>query len=115
MKQRSGLVINFGSISGRRAAPQMAIYGAVKAAVRHLTTSLAAEYAARGIRFLCIDPGPIQTDLLDPLMFAMLEKKVPLGRLGQPEEVAALVRYLFTDEARFMTGSSLTIDGGTAL
>lgn len=115
LKQGDGLVINFGSVAGLRAAPQMAVYGAAKAAIRHLTASLAAEYASKGIRFLCIDPGPVRTNLLDPLMFAMLEKKVPLARLGEPEEVAALIRFLFSDEARFMTGSSLTIDGGAAL
>lgn len=115
LKQKDGLVVNLGSVSGLRAAPQMAVYGAAKAAVQHLTISLAAEYAAKGIRFLCINPGPVKTSLLDPLMFAMLEKKVPLQRLGEPEEVAALIRFLFTDDARFMTGSSVNIDGGAAL
>lgn len=115
LKQKGGLVVNLGSVSGQRAAPQMAVYGAAKAAIQHLTTSLAAEYASKRIRFLCVNPGPVRTDLLDPLMFAMLEKKVPLARLGEPEEVAALIRYLFSDDACFMTGSSLNIDGGAAL
>jgi 3-oxoacyl-[acyl-carrier protein] reductase len=115
LKQKAGLVVNLGSVSGLRAAPQMAVYGAAKAALQHLTASLAAEYAPKGIRFLCVNPGPVRTELMDPLMFAMLEKKVPLQRLGEPEEVAALIRFLFSDEARFMTGSSLTIDGGAAL
>lgn len=115
LRQNGGLVVNLGSVSGLRAAPQMAVYGSAKAAVQHLTASLAAEYAPKGIRFLCVNPGPVRTELLDPLMFAMLEKKVPLQRLGEPEEVAALIRYLFSDDARFMTGASLTIDGGAAL
>ncbi len=115
LKQKTGLVINLGSVSGLRAAPQMAVYGAAKAAIQHLTASLAAEYAPKGIRFLCVNPGPVRTELLEPLMFSMLEKKVPLQRLGEPEEVAGLIRFLFSDEARFMTGSSITIDGGAAL
>jgi len=115
LKQKSGLVFNIGSVSGTRAAPGMAVYGAAKAAVQHLTTSLAAEYAAKGLRFLCLNPGPVETDLMDPLMFQMLAKKVPLQRVGQPSEVASLVKYLFSDEASFMTGSTITLDGGAAL
>lgn len=115
LKAGTGLVVNLGSASGQRAAPQMAVYGAAKAAVQHLTTSLAAEYAPRGIRFLCVNPGPVRTELLDPLMFAMLEKKIPLQRLGEAEEVAGLIRFLFSDAARFMTGSIIAIDGGAAL
>ena len=115
LKQKSGLVINLGSVSGNRAAPGMAVYGAAKAAVQHLTTSLAAEYAAKGIRFLCVNPGPVETALMEPLMFEMLAKSVPLQRVGQPEEVAGLIRFLFSDDARFMTGSTITMDGGAVL
>ena len=114
-KQKAGLVINLGSVSGNRAAPGMAVYGAAKAAVQHLTTSLAAEYAPKGIRFLCVNPGPVETDLMPPLMFEMLAKKIPLQRLGQPLEVANLIKFLFSDEASFMTGSTITVDGGAAL
>ncbi len=115
MKAKDGLVVNIGSVSGQRPAPGMAVYGAAKAAVQHLTSSLAAEYAAKGIRFLCVSPGPVQTGLMDPLMFEMLAKKVPLQRLGRPEEVAALIGFLFTEKATFMTGSTIAVDGGTAL
>lgn len=115
LKQKDGLVINLGSVSGLRASPQMAVYGAAKAAIQHLTTSLAAEYANKGIRFLCVNPGPVRTELMDPLMFDMLERKLPLQRVGKPEEVAEMIRYLFTEAASFMTGSSITIDGGAAL
>ncbi len=114
-KKKSGLVINIGSVSGARPAPGHAVYGAAKAAVQHLTTSLALEYAPRGIRFLCVSPGPVETGLMDGLMFEMLAKKIPLGRLGRPEEVAALVEFLFSDRANFMTGSTITLDGGAAL
>lgn len=114
-RQRSGLVVNIGSVSGRRPAPGHAVYGAAKAAVEHLTRSLAAEYAARGLRFLCVSPGPVATDLLDDLSLQMLGRKVPLGRLGQPAEVAALVAFLFSGQAEFMTGTTLPIDGGAGL
>jgi len=114
-RQKSGLVVNIGSVSGTRAAPGMAVYGAAKAAVEHLTKSLAAEYAAHGIRFLCLNPGPVATALMAPLMYEMLARKVPLQRVGQPAEVGHLVRYLFSDEAGFMTGSTITMDGGAAL
>ena len=114
-KQKNGLVVNLGSISGQRAAPQMVLYGACKAAVEHMTRSLAAEYAAKGIRFLCIAPGPVRSELMDPMMFAMLEKKIPLQRLGEPEEIAAWIQLLFSDNANFMTGSTITVDGGAGL
>jgi len=113
--QKDGLVVNIGSVTGTRPAPGMAVYGAAKAAVQHLTTSLAAEYAAKGIRFLCLNPGPVRTGLMEPLMFDLLARKTPLQRVGQPQEVADLVRFLFSDEARFMTGSTITLDGGAAL
>ena len=115
LQQKNGLVINLGSVSGNRAAPGMAVYGAAKAAVQHLTSSLAAEYAHKGIRFLCVNPGPVQTELMEPLMFEMLARKVPLQRVGQPAEVANLIKFLFSDDARFMTGSTITTDGGAAL
>jgi NAD(P)-dependent dehydrogenase (short-subunit alcohol dehydrogenase family) len=114
-KQKSGTIINLGSVVGRRPAPGMAVYGAMKAAVEHFTTSVAAEYAAKGVRAVCVSCGPIRTGLMDPLMFDMLEKKVPLGRVGTPEEVSALVAYLLSDEAGFITGTTINIDGGMGL
>jgi NAD(P)-dependent dehydrogenase (short-subunit alcohol dehydrogenase family) len=113
--QKDGLVVNIGSVTGTRPAPGMAVYGAAKAAVQHLTASLAAEYAAKGVRFLCLNPGPVRTGLMEPLLFDLLAKKTPLQRVGEPQEVADLVRFLFSDEARFMTGSTITLDGGAAL
>lgn len=115
LKQKQGLVINIGSVSGNRPAPGLAVYGAAKAAVQHLTTSLAAEYAPKGIRFLCLNPGPVESGLMDKIMFDMLAQKIPLGRLGQPSEVADLVEFLFSSKAGFMTGSTITLDGGAAL
>lgn len=91
LKQKDGLIINIGSVSGVRATPQMAVYGACKAAIQHLTTSLAAECATKGIRFLCVNPGPVRTELKGPLMFDMLEKKFPLQRVGEQEEVASFI------------------------
>jgi NAD(P)-dependent dehydrogenase (short-subunit alcohol dehydrogenase family) len=115
IKQKDGLIINLGSVVGARPAPGMSVYGAMKAAVQHFTTSLAAEYAGKGVRAVCVSCGPVQTGLMDPLMFEVLARKVPLGRIGTPEEVAGLVAYLLSDEARFMTGNTITMDGGMSL
>ncbi len=115
IEKKSGLVVNIGSVAGERAAPKMAVYGAAKSGLIHLTRSLAAEYAGEGIRAVCINPGAVETGLLDKMLFAMIQKKTPLKRLAQPEEIASLVAYLTSPEASFITGSSFTIDGGVGL
>jgi NAD(P)-dependent dehydrogenase (short-subunit alcohol dehydrogenase family) len=93
----------------------MAAYGAAKAGVENFTKSIALEYADKNIRAVTICPGTVETALMDKLMFGMISKKVPMKRLGQPKEVAALVEFLMSDDAGYITGSSVLIDGGVGL
>jgi NAD(P)-dependent dehydrogenase (short-subunit alcohol dehydrogenase family) len=115
LAQGHGLVVNLGSVSGQKASPKMAAYGAAKAGVENFTKSIALEYADKNIRALTICPGTVETSLMDKMMFAMIGKKVPLKRLGQPKEIAGLVEFLMSEEAGYMTGSSIVVDGGVGL
>jgi 3-oxoacyl-[acyl-carrier protein] reductase len=115
LAQGHGLVVNLGSVSGQKASPKMAAYGAAKAGVENFTKSIALEYADKNIRAITICPGTIETGLMDKMMFAMIGKKVPLKRIGQPKEIAALVEFLLGEGAGYMTGSSIVVDGGVGL
>lgn len=110
-----GMFVNVTSAAAQRAAPKMAVYAAAKAALANLSKSLALEYAAKNIRVVCIDPGPVETGLMDKIVFAMIQKKTPLKRLARPAEIASLVRFVLSEEATYMTGSVITIDGGVSL
>ena len=113
--QNRGLVLNLGSVSGQKASPKMAAYGAAKAGVENFTKSIALEYADKNIRAITICPGTIETGLMDKMMFAMIGKKVPMKRIGQPREIAGLVEFLLSEDAAYMTGSSVVVDGGVGL
>ncbi len=115
LAQGRGLVVNLGSVSGQKASPKMAAYGAAKAGVENFTKSIALEYADKNIRAITICPGTIETALMDKMMFAMIGKKVPMKRIGQPSEIAGLVDFLMSDDAAYMTGASLVVDGGVGL
>ena len=110
-----GVVINIGSIAAEKASPKMAVYAAAKAAVANFTKTIALEYAGKGVRAICISPGAVETNLMDKVMFAIIQKKNPLKRLGQPSEIAALVNYLLSEPGAYVTGAVLTIDGGSSL
>ena len=118
-----GAIINISSVAGITAAPMMAAYSASKGAVRALTKTVAIELARKGDQIRCnsIHPVFFQTPMLDNIVAttrnpdkfrAGLQGNVPLGRFGQPEEVAAMALYLASDEARFVTGAEFAIDGG---
>jgi 2-keto-3-deoxy-L-fuconate dehydrogenase len=116
-----GSVVINGSISGLAGIPKQAPYAPSKGAVVEMTRQLAIEYATRGIRVNCVCPGTIETPLLrhamamsgDPEGFlAMLFDGHPIGRIGRAEEVAAAVAFLASDEASFITGAILPVDGG---
>jgi NAD(P)-dependent dehydrogenase (short-subunit alcohol dehydrogenase family) len=113
--QARGLVVNLGSVSGQKASPKMAAYGAAKAGVENFTKSIALEYADKNIRAITICPGTIETALMDKMMFAMIGKKVPMKRIGQPKEIAGLVEFLLSEDAAYMTGASVVVDGGVGL
>lgn len=112
---RGGVIINCGSILGHVGQSQTAAYCAAKSGVLNLTRTLALEGAVAGIRVNSVSPGYIATPLLDELdeeTLAFLTSLHPIGRLGRAEEVANAVLFLASDEASFITGADLLVDGG---
>jgi 3-oxoacyl-[acyl-carrier protein] reductase len=113
-----GVIVNVSSICGHVALPRRAAYTAAKHGLVGLTRTLAAEWAGRGVRVLTVDPAYIATDFIKETMksggfdAAAVEGRTPLGRLGTPEEVARVIAFLASDAASYMTGGSVTIDGG---
>ena len=118
MKQRKGRIINIGSVVGVIGNPGQANYCAAKAGIIGFTKSLARELGSRNIRANVVAPGYVKTQLTDVLpeeaTGAMLEN-TPLGRLGDPEDVAGAVRFLCSDAASFITGEVLLVDGGLGM
>jgi len=122
LKKGKGAIITTGSISGLFGEPALAVYATSKAAVVNLTRSLAIDYARLGIRVNCVCPGWVDTGFNDP-QFAhdqlsdadindLIDRTVPMGRQGLPEEMAAAVAFLASDDASYITGQTLVVDGG---
>ncbi len=108
-------IVNTCSTGAIRPFPNHAAYGSSKWALRGLTQAAAAELAPSGIRVNAVFPGPIATPMLDEATQARLAERAPFGRIGQPREVADAVAFLVSDQASFITGSELVIDGGQIL
>lgn len=115
MKARGGRIINVASVSGLMGNPGQVNYSASKAGVIGLTRTVARELASRNITVNAVAPGFIATDMTAKLgeeMLQAIRKEIPLGRLGEPQDVADAVLFLASDAAAFITGHILTIDGG---
>jgi 3-oxoacyl-[acyl-carrier protein] reductase len=111
IRARFGRVVNIASVVGRRANPGQANYAASKAGLIGLTATIAAEVARRGVTVNAVAPGLVETEMTAGLAGDLL-KSVPARRAGTPEEVAACVRFLASEEAAYVTGATLTVDGG---
>ncbi|HEV2034276.1 MAG TPA: SDR family NAD(P)-dependent oxidoreductase [Candidatus Dormibacteraeota bacterium] len=112
-----GRIVNIASIAGKEGNPNASAYSASKAGVIGLTKSLAKEVADTGVLVNCVTPAVIETPMLGQVSDEHLKymlSKIPMGRLGQPEEVAALVCWLSSDECSFSTGAVFDISGGRA-
>ena len=111
-RRRGGRVINMTSLSGLKGLPGQTNYSAAKSALIGATKALAQEVAARGVTVNAVAPGFIATDMTSDLNEAELTKMIPAGRFGKPEEVAALVAFLASDDAAYITGQAISINGG---
>jgi 3-oxoacyl-[acyl-carrier protein] reductase len=115
MKQRYGRIINISSVVGVLGNPGQVNYVAAKAGVIGMTKATAKELSSRGITVNAVAPGFIETDMTDKLSEetrAQLLQQIPLARLGQPEDIAKAVRFLASDDASYMTGQTIHVDGG---
>ncbi|MDE1967811.1 MAG: 3-oxoacyl-[acyl-carrier-protein] reductase [Alphaproteobacteria bacterium] len=118
MKRRWGRIIGIGSVVGSTGNPGQANYAAAKAGMIGMTKALAAEVASRGITVNCVAPGFIataMTEILSVEQKTKLETAIPMGRQGTPDEVAACVLFLASEESRYVTGHTLHVNGGLAM
>jgi 3-oxoacyl-[acyl-carrier protein] reductase len=118
MKRRAGAIVNVSSVVGLHGNPGQTNYAASKAGIIGFTKSLARELGNRGIRANVVAPGYVRTRLTDVLpedARELMLANTPLGRLGEPEDVAGAVRFLCSDEAAFITGEVLLVDGGLGM
>lgn len=118
VKQRSGRIINITSVSGVMGNAGQANYSASKAGMIGLTKSMARELASRNITVNAVAPGFIETEMTAVLSDTVKEaavKQIPVGRFGQPEDIANMVKYLASDEAAYVTGQVICVDGGMAM
>jgi 3-oxoacyl-[acyl-carrier protein] reductase len=111
LKARYGRIVNLASVVGPRANAGQANYAAAKAGLIGMTKTVSHEVARRGITVNAVAPGFIETDMTKDLL-ADVVKAIPARRAGQPEEVAAAVRFLASDDAAYVTGTTLFVDGG---
>ncbi|OHV95398.1 acetoacetyl-CoA reductase [Janthinobacterium lividum] len=116
LEKKWGRIINISSVNGQKGAFGQCNYAAAKAGVHGFSKALALEVARHGITVNTVSPGYLRTQMVTAVPADILETKIlpqiPLGRLGEPDEVAALVAYLASDEAAFVTGANIAINGG---
>ncbi|MFQ5920789.1 MAG: SDR family NAD(P)-dependent oxidoreductase [Nitrososphaerales archaeon] len=121
MEKKAGSIVNVSSVSGIKAIEKvpLAVYSSTKAGVIMFTKSIAIEYAEYKLRCNCVCPGTVRSSFLQPYLEdeqarKMLSLAQPLGRIGEPEDVSSAIIYLASDEASWVTGATLVIDGGTS-
>ena len=117
LRKSRGCIVNTASISGLFADPGLLAYNVSKAGVVNLTRNMAVDHAAEGVRVNCICPGPVGTPMLaplleDPAVAAEYAERIPLGRAGTADEMAAAILFLASRDAAYITGAALVIDGG---
>jgi NAD(P)-dependent dehydrogenase (short-subunit alcohol dehydrogenase family) len=126
MREHGGSIINISSLAGIKASANLVAYNAAKASVTHITKSCALHFASQGYPIRCnsIHPGAIHTPIIDKVLaqvpdpdalYASFVSAHPIGRLGKPEEIAAIALYLASDESAFATGAEFRVDGGASL
>jgi 2-hydroxycyclohexanecarboxyl-CoA dehydrogenase len=121
-EQRVGRIVNISSDAGRVGSTGEAVYSATKAGTIGFTKTLAREVAKHGITVNTVCPGPTDTPLLEEMvgagndrLISSLQRAIPLGRLGRPEDIAAAVAFLASDDASFITGQTLSVSGGLTM
>jgi acetoacetyl-CoA reductase len=116
MAQRWGRIINISSVNGQQGAFGQTNYSAAKAGMHGFTKALALEMARHGITVNTVSPGYLRTKMVEAVPSEVMNGKIlpqiPMGRLGEPDEIAGLVAYLVSEDAGFMTGSNIAINGG---
>jgi 3-oxoacyl-[acyl-carrier protein] reductase len=112
LRARFGRIVNVASIVGLRANAGQANYAASKAGTIGFTKTVAVEVARRGVTVNAVAPGLIETALTEEILDGEMAKAIPARRIGRPEEVAACIRFLASEEASYVTGTTLTVDGG---
>jgi 3-oxoacyl-[acyl-carrier protein] reductase len=118
IKQKSGIIINITSVSGIMGMPRQTNYSASKAGIIGLTKALAKEVASYNIRVNAVAPGFVETDMLKELnenYIKQIKEQIPSNRLGKSEEIASVVKYLASDDARYITGQTIVVDGGMSM
>lgn len=120
-ERESGVIVNIASEAGRAGSSGEAVYSGTKGAVISFTKALAREVARKKIRVNCVAPGLVDTPLLDgiaaenPKLMGAVQKAIPWGRLGQPEDVAKVVAFIASDDADYMIGQTISVSGGLTM
>jgi NAD(P)-dependent dehydrogenase (short-subunit alcohol dehydrogenase family) len=121
LKKKSGVIINISSMAAQYGIPYVIAYTAAKSAIEGMTKAMAVELSPEGIRVNCVAPGFIATNMSanaldnDPERKQKVLSRTPMGKLGEPDDIAEAIRYLVSDAAKYVTGVVLPVDGGNSI